>query len=234
MKFPWLDEDARFSFPDLEGATPEGIVASGGNLSPGMLISAYSQGIFPWFSQGEPILWWSPDPRCVLFPEDIHVSKSMNKIFNQNRFGFTMDTCFSRVIDLCQTTFRLGQNGTWITKDMRKAYVRFHELGYAHSMEVWQNGGLVGGLYGVALGSCFFGESMFSHVSNASKAGLVKLAAFLIMHNFSVIDCQVYTPHLASMGARSITRKAFISLLNNCTRQTTLRGPWASLLPDTP
>jgi len=230
MKFPWLEEDARFVFPDVEEATSEGIVAVGGNLSPGMLISAYSQGIFPWFSQGEPILWWSPDPRCVLFPEEIHVSKTMEKILRKNTFSISVDTRFSDIISACKTTFRLGQAGTWITDDMLSAYTNLHKLGYAHSVEVWKDGALCGGLYGISLGACFFGESMFSIVPNASKTALVHLARGLARLGFGVVDCQVYTPHLASMGARNVPRREFIRLLHECLEHVTVKGPWSRLL----
>lgn len=230
MKFPWLDEQSRFTFPDVEEATPEGIVAVGGNLSPGMLISAYCQGIFPWFSQGEPLLWWSPDPRCVLFPGEIHVSSSMERVLKKKEFGFSIDGFFPDIVGSCKTAFRPGQDGTWITKDMVDAYVALHRLGYAHSVEVWKGEDLVGGLYGVSLGSCFFGESMFSKVTNASKAALIVLAKTLAALNFQVIDCQIYTPHLASMGAGNLPRKAFISLLRHCLEDMTRKGSWKGYL----
>jgi leucyl/phenylalanyl-tRNA--protein transferase len=222
-ELPYLNETSSIRFPPVSSASPEGIVAVGGNLSPGVLLSAYRQGIFPWFSEGDPILWWSPDPRCVLFPGELHVSRSMQKLLRKNRFRVSLDTGFSSVIDGCRTAPRRGQRGTWITGAMRDAYVELHELGFAHSVEVWDGGMLCGGMYGVSLGSCFFGESMFSRVENASKIALIQL--FRLME---LLDCQVHSPHLESLGARQIPRHEFMDLLHGCLEHRTLRGNWTN------
>jgi leucyl/phenylalanyl-tRNA--protein transferase len=224
--FPYLDEEKEFRFPPATQSTPEGIVALGGNLSPGMLLSAYRQGIFPWFSPGEPVLWWSPDPRFVLFPSNLHVSRSMRKVLNRNRFRISFDTAFSQVIEECKNIYRKGQNGTWITDSMKTAYEKLHELGYAHSVEVWQGEVLAGGLYGVSLGACFFGESMFSRVSNSSKAALITLARKLEERGFLFIDCQVYSAHLERLGAENISRERFLELLEEGLCRPTLEGKW--------
>lgn len=230
-EFPYLDEHARFEFPSINHATEEGIVAVGGNLSPGMLLSAYRQGIFPWYSKGEPILWWSPDPRFLLFPDEIHVSSSLKKTLKKPIFTFTLDTEFERVITECSTKPRPGQDGTWITDEMITGYVELHRLGFAHSLEIWRDTRLAGGLYGVSIGPFFFGESMFSHESNASKAGLAKLALFAQSRGFLCIDCQIYTEHLASMGAREVARSTFLSMLKSKVEGKTLRGSWSGLFP---
>lgn len=211
--FPWLEVDERFTFPDPETADSEGVVACGGNLSPGMLLSAYSQGIFPWFSEGGPILWWSPDPRFVVFPCEVHVSGTMKKILRQGRFGFSFDSAFREVITSCAAAPRPGQNGTWITHGMVEAYCRLYELGYAHSVEVWERGRLAGGLYGVALGKIFFGESMFSRAGSASKAGFIFLSEVLGEKGFRLIDSQVRTDHVAALGGREIPRREYLEIL---------------------
>lgn len=224
--FPYLGKDDYFEFPSVEEATSEGIVAVGGNLSPGMVLSAYRQGIFPWFSENDPILWWSPDPRFVLLPEELHISKSMKRIINKNIFTVTFDRAFSEVLLRCSKIERKGQDGTWITEDMLIAYNTLHEIGYAHSVETWQDDQLVGGLYGISLGKCFFGESMFSTVSNASKRALIHLRNFLAEKDFLFIDCQVYTPHLSSMGARDIPRSLFYSMLEEGLSYSDSPGTW--------
>ncbi len=229
-EFPYLEEHHFFHFPSVEKSSPEGIVAVGGNLSPGILISAYSQGIFPWFSEGDPILWWSPHPRCVLFPEDIHISKSMKKILKKGYFSFSFDRAFDRVIEGCRDTPRKGEKGTWLTREMVKAYKKLHSLGYAHSLEVWLEGKIAGGLYGVSLGGCFFGESMFSRVSNASKTALIVLAKTVEKLSFLFIDCQVYTPHLETMGAKMISRQKFLQLLSTGLEKPTIKGKWGQVL----
>lgn len=228
--FPYLDENQHFQFPPVDKSTPEGIVAAGGNLSPGMLLSAYTQGIFPWYSEYEPILWWSPDPRFVLFPEELHISKSMGRVLKKEEFTCTADTCFETVIRSCREIERPGQPGTWITNDMLEGYIELHRLGYAHSVEAWQGGDLTGGLYGVSLGKCFFGESMFSKKSNSSKASLIFLAGRLKERGFHFIDCQVYTSHLKSLGAREIPRREFIVRLERGLRYDTLKGSWAGII----
>ena len=212
-------------FPPSHLTSPTGILAVGGDLSPERILEAYRQGIFPWYADQEPIIWWSPDPRFVLFPPEIRVSRSMKQILRQGRFRITFDRDFRAVITACQKP-RPGQAGTWITQDMKEAYSTLHELGYAHSVEAWQEGVLVGGLYGVSLGRCFFGESMFSLVSNASKAAFITLAEALLQRRFGLIDCQVYSPHLASLGARAIPRGEFTDLLNNLLGFETLHGNW--------
>ena len=194
-------------FPPVELSTEEGILAVGGDLSPERLIIAYSQGIFPWYSQGEPIIWWSPDPRFVLFPDEIKVSKSMRQVLRRNVFRVTFDQAFREVIASCQRVQRRKQRGTWITREMLDAYCLLHDCGFAHSVEVWQGDDLAGGLYGVSLGRCFFGESMFARVGNASKAALITLTMRLRERGFLIIDSQVYTEHMESMGAREIPRK---------------------------
>lgn len=228
--FPYLDEMDFFQFPSIHKASPEGIVGMEGNLSPGMLLSAYKQGIFPWYSEDEPILWWSPDPRMVLFPEEIHISKSMHRIFKKGRFSFTMDNHFREVVNSCGRIPRQHEVGTWITKEMEDAYTRLHELGWGHSLEVWEGNELVGGLYGLSMGSVFFGESMFSRKSNASKAALIILAKALSRLGFSMIDCQLYTAHLKSLGAVKVDRKEYLGLLNDGLKVKTHRGNWNNLI----
>ncbi len=203
----------RLVFPDVDQANEEGLLAVGGDLSPERLLLAYQNGIFPWFNEDSLILWWSPDPRMVLFPENIKVSKSMRKVLRDQKFRFTVNTCFEAVMKHCSTVKRKNQEGTWITKEMRNAYVRLHELGFAKSYEVWEGDILVGGLYGVDLGTVFCGESMFSLKTNASKFAFIKLAEELKEKNYKLIDCQLYTEHLASLGAEEIPRKEFIKLL---------------------
>ena len=228
--FPYLDETMSFQFPSVDKSTPEGIVAVGGNLSPGMLLSAYRQGIFPWYANDDPILWWSPDPRCVILPQDLHVSKSMRKILKHDILRVSLDTCFSEVVASCQTIPRKNQGGTWITEEMREAYKKLHDLGFAHSIEVWDGKMLVGGLYGLSLGHCFFGESMFSRVSNASKVALIRLMEILIELEFELFDCQIYSPHLDTIGATQITRDEFLRRLKKSLRAETVRGSWTGFL----
>jgi leucyl/phenylalanyl-tRNA--protein transferase len=200
-------------FPPVELSEPDGLLAVGGDLSLKRLLAAYHHGVFPWY-EGKDILWWCPDPRFVLFPAELRVSKSMQKVLRDGAFQFTINKDFSGVINRCKTVSRRNQLGTWITQDVKEAYTRFHHAGYAHSAEAWLNGELVGGLYGVKIGRVFFGESMFSTVSNASKYVFIRYVQQLIMEGITLIDCQVYTPHLESLGARMITRVEFISLLN--------------------
>ena len=221
-----LSED-NIAFPNPLQASEEGILAIGGDLSPARLLMAYNNGIFPWFNEEDPILWWSPDPRFVLFPEELKVSKSMRPYFNQKKFDWTLDTEFRTVILNCQQSIRRGQYGTWITEDMLEAYCHLHELGYAHSVEVWKEGDLVGGLYGIALGKCFFGESMFTHEKNASKFGFISLVRLLTQKGFNLIDCQQETRHLSSLGAKSISREQFLSLLHDNRKEKTYVGNWS-------
>jgi leucyl/phenylalanyl-tRNA--protein transferase len=212
-------------FPPVHLASRSGLLAVGGDLSPRRLLEAYRQGIFPWYSQMEPILWWAPDPRFILFPEEIKVTRSMRQFLKKDLVRITYDRDFLAVIAACRKP-RPKQEDTWITPEMQAAYVRLHKIGVAHSVEVWQEGALVGGLYGVSLGSCFFGESMFSQVSNASKAALIDLSRHLRTFGFSLIDCQVYTPHMESFGARHIPRREFMALLKKALKKDTLRGNW--------
>jgi leucyl/phenylalanyl-tRNA--protein transferase len=214
-------------FPDVEESTEEGIVAVGGDLSVERLILAYSKGIFPWYSSDKsPILWWSPDPRFVLLPENLIVSKSMRPFFNQNKFQVTWDQNFEDVIKNCQKIDREDQLGTWITSKMLAAYIQLHKKGYAHSVEVWLDNELVGGLYGISLGKVFFGESMFAKVSNASKFGFISLVNQLKQKGFLLIDCQQETKHLESLGANAIKRKDFIDILNDNNIEETYIGSW--------
>ncbi len=201
-------------------------MAVGGDLSVDRLLVAYKNGIFPWFSEGEPILWWSPDPRLVLFPNEFKPSNSLRKIIRRSVFDITLDQAFPRVITECAQIRAEQDEATWIISDMIDAYCNLHDAGFAHSVETWQAGKLVGGLYGVSLGRCFFGESMFSRVSNASKVALFMLVDFLKSHAFDLIDCQVTTRHLISLGAREIPRDRFLKLLATSLQVPTLRGNW--------
>ena len=219
-------------FPSPERAEPPGILAIGGDLSVERLLLAYRHGIFPWYSEDEPITWWSPDVRAVLYPADLKVSDSMRRILKSGRFTVTFDTAFRSVIRSCKTAKRKGQAGTWITPDMQEAYGRLHEAGYAHSVETRQNGELVGGLYGVSLGRAFFGESMFARASNASKVALITLVERLRKRRVSMIDCQVPTEHLMSLGAVAISRKDFIRQLKEAVSHETLRGSWTTLMEE--
>ena len=202
-------------FPPVSEANTDGILAIGGDLSPERLQLAYSSGIFPWFEEDQPIIWWSPNPRMVLFLENLVVSKSMRNILNRNVFKVTFNQDFRAVIAYCQQVKRDGQTGTWITNDMIEAYCKLHELGIAKSVEVWQDNQLVGGLYGVDLGHIFCGESMFSLVSNASKVAFIALVQHLKINNYRLLDCQVYNDHLASLGCVEIERADFISILKS-------------------
>ncbi len=200
-------------FPPPENASSEGLLAVGGDLSPERLRLAYSSGVFPWFNEDSLILWWSPDPRMVLFPHKIKVSRSMKKIMAGGRFRCTKNQCFAEVIDQCARIRRKGQEGTWITRAMKDAYLELHKMGLAVSVEVWEGEELVGGLYGVDLGHVFCGESMFSKVSNASKFALITLARELDEKNYSLIDCQLHTSHLESLGAEEISRQEYLGIL---------------------
>jgi leucyl/phenylalanyl-tRNA---protein transferase len=227
MAYYFLGEE--LWFPSVERADAHGILAIGGDLSPERLLLAYRSGIFPWFSEGDPIVWWSPNPRFVLYPEKLYVSKSMRQILRQNQFEVTFDQNFRAIIANCQARKRVGQDSTWITGEMLEAYCRLHALGYAHSVEVWQGGQIVGGLYGVSLGKCFFGESMFAQVSNASKVGFITLTHYLQKLGFPLIDSQVYTRHLESLGAEEISRPQYLQTLNSCLEFETLQGSWQDL-----
>ncbi|MGA2548264.1 MAG: leucyl/phenylalanyl-tRNA--protein transferase [Rectinemataceae bacterium] len=266
IPFPYLTEDMDFAFPDPLSADRHGIVCTGGNLSPGLLLSAYRRGIFPWFSEDDPILWWSPDPRFVLFPEELHLSSTMRKVLRRRltgsdarrladsdarrpdkgrdgKFELVLDGDFGGVIRACSSSPRPGQDGTWITEDMIAAYIELRRLGYAHSVEARLDGELVGGLYGVALGNVFFGESMFSREDDASKAAFIPLVWRLREEGFTLIDSQVYTEHLAGLGAREIPRIEYLRLLADClagsaagrsATSTKRRGDWSLLFAGFP
>jgi leucyl/phenylalanyl-tRNA--protein transferase len=200
-------------FPPVHLSEPDGLLAMGGDLTTGRLLLAYRSGIFPWFD-GDTPLWWSPDPRFVLFPPELKISKSMKQFIKKDAFSFTINKAFAEVIGNCKTSPRKDQLGTWITEDVKTAYIKLHQLGYAHSAEAWLNGELVGGCYGIRMDKVFFGESMFSKVANASKYAFINYVEFLQKEKIELIDCQVYTPHLESLGATMIEREKFINLLN--------------------
>ncbi len=200
-------------FPPVNMADEDGVLAIGGDLNTERLLLAYRSGIFPWYNETEPIVWWSPDPRFVLFPEKLKVTKSMQTVLNNGKLRFTINRAFASVIHNCKTAFRKDQEGTWISPAIQDAYTKLHLLGYAHSAEAWLNGELVGGLYGIRLGNVFFGESMFSKASNASKFAFIKYVHQLQKENVTLIDCQIYTTHLESLGAKMIDRKKFMILL---------------------
>ncbi len=205
--------DNRLWFPPVDHALEDGLLAMGGDLNTERLLLAYKKGIFPWYD-GDTPLWWCPDPRFVLFPHELKVSKSMQQLLKRKAFTFTTNKAFAQVIHNCKNVLRDGQDGTWITNDVEKAYTELHKKGFAHSAEVWQNSELAGGLYGIRLGNIFFGESMFSHVNNASKFAFINYVQQLKNEGVALIDCQVYTEHLESLGARMIPRSSFIDLLN--------------------
>lgn len=223
MKSPqitWINaDDPPETFPEVDRAfdVPDGLLAAGGDLSDERLLYAYSHGIFPWYSDGQPILWWSPDPRCVIYPERLHVTRRLGRALRHSGFEVSFDMAFESVIDRCAQD-RPGQDGTWITPEMRDAYCRLHRNGWAHSVEVWHGERLAGGLYGLAIDRMFFGESMFSDESNGSKAALVALCSHMIDWNFHLLDCQVESPHLRSLGADVIPRSQFCNELRRfCT-----------------
>lgn len=216
-------------FPDPEEADPDGLLAIGGDLSPERLITAYAQGIFPWYSKGSPILWWSPDPRLVLFPERLHVPRSLRRTLNSCRFSFTLDKAFGHVMRSCAAAPRPEQNGTWILPEMVEAYEALHALGLAHSAEAWLDGELVGGIYGVTLGSIFYGESMFHCVPDASKALFVTFVRWLGARGCRLIDCQQTTEHMLRFGAQEISRKEFLKQLTEGLYSNALANTWAQL-----
>jgi len=227
MSIPWLNPHEAASFPPVEQALtePNGLLAAGGLLTSDWLLTAYRHGIFPWYEQGDPVLWWSPNPRLVLYPNQIHVSRSMRKLLRKTTYVVTVDEVFPQVIAACGAP-RDGSDGTWITPAMQQAYCELHDAGHAHSVEVWDGKELVGGLYGVALGRVFFGESMFSTQPNTSKIALVHLARQLQQWGFVLIDCQVQTGHLETMGAMEISRHEFLrSVKGNVTIKPSA-GPW--------
>ena len=215
-QLPVFTLDKELYFPPVSLAEPDGLLAIGGDLSPERLLLAYKRGIFPWY-EGEYILWWSPDPRFILTPGELKISKSMNVLLKKDAFEFSINKAFEKVIRHCKNIKRPGQRGTWITDEVEAAYIRMHQLGYAISAETWQEGALVGGAYGLKLGKIFFGESMFSEISNASKYAFIKLIQNLRQEGVALIDCQVYTEHLQSLGAKMITRSEFIGIVKELT-----------------
>lgn len=231
ITLPWLDPDS-LEFPDTGEALddPNGLLAGGGDLSAQRLLHAYRRGIFPWFEDGQPILWWSPDPRAVLFPERLHISRSLRKVLRRGEFTVTADRAFEAVMQACAAP-RNDAAGTWITDDMLMAYTELHHLSYAHSIEVWRHQELVGGLYGLGLGRVFFGESMFSWADNASKIAFVHLVAQLRAWGFRLIDCQVSSKHLLTLGAEEIPREAFEQILLNYAYLPSISGPWQLSAP---
>jgi len=225
MSIPWLESGDPFPPVDQALIEPNGLLAAGADLSPERLLDAYARGIFPWFNEEDPVLWWSPDPRMVLFPRELHVSRTLRRAIRSHQFSVTLDREFDAVVEGCAAP-RSNQDGTWISADMMSAYARLAQLGYAHSVEVWASGQLVGGLYGVALGRVFYGESMFSRRSDASKVALAYLARQLDRWNFGLIDCQMATSHLASLGAREIARDEFLRRVRAGAVQPGVAAPW--------
>ncbi len=215
-------------FPPPECSEPDGILAVGGDLSPERLIEAYTHGIFPWYSSETPILWWSPDPRFVIYPAEVKVSKSMRQVLKRKVFDIKFDTSFRDVITACSGK-RRHEKGTWITPEMIEAYVALHKMGFAHSIEAWRDGKLAGGLYGVSLGGMFFGESMFTRESNASKAAFIVLAGNLLRLGFDLIDSQVYTDHMDSLGAVDMDREEFLKIVKRSVKRETYRGNWGDM-----
>jgi leucyl/phenylalanyl-tRNA---protein transferase len=229
---PWLPDEA--VFPPLGKALtePNGLLAAGGDLSPQRLIAAYRRGIFPWFSAGEPILWWSPDPRMVLFPDELKISRSLARTLRNANYEIRLDTAFADVVRACACKPRDGQAGTWISREMQEAYGELHAQGYAHSVETWIGGELAGGLYGVAIGRAFYGESMFADQRDASKIALAHLCAYLKQRGFGIIDCQMETAHLASLGARPLPRRDFAARLGELCVREDVPGHWPAAAID--
>lgn len=221
----------KITFPPAHYATGQGLLAVGGDLTRERLLAAYRQGIFPWYAQGDPILWWSPDPRLVLYPDKIHVSRTLQRVLKKKIFSVTMDKAFEQVIAACAQVRLQNDDGTWIVDEMMAAYIDLHRAGYAHSVEVWAQERLAGGLYGVSLGQCFFGESMFTRIDNASNVALVHLVRALRDRSFTLIDCQVSTEHLIRMGAREIPRTRFLRQLRKSLTASTLKGRWDYMPP---
>jgi leucyl/phenylalanyl-tRNA---protein transferase len=222
---PFLGPGEPFPPVDYALREPNGLLAAGGDLSPERLLEAYAEGIFPWFGEDDPLLWWSPDPRMVLYTNELRVSRSLRKVLRAGRFHVTMDTAFAEVMEGCAEP-RRDQDGTWITPDMTEAYLRLAALGYAHSVEAWQDGRLAGGLYGVAVGRMFFGESMFTRVTDASKVAFAQLVGQLQRWDMPLVDCQMSTPHLASLGAREIRRSEFLGHVRRLVNAPPVPGPW--------
>jgi leucyl/phenylalanyl-tRNA--protein transferase len=227
---PWLDAHSAFPPVDTALREPNGLLAAGGDLSSARLIDAYRRGIYPWYSEGQPTLWWSPDPRMVLFVDEFRMSRSLGKRVRRREFAVRVDTSFRAVMDACAKAPRSGQNGTWITPAMMEAYASLHEQGYAHSVEAWRGDDLVGGLYGIALGGVFFGESMFARATDASKVCLAHLVAAMRQRGMTMIDCQQETEHLASLGARPIPRREFVLRLAQAIDSDAPVGDWTGMM----
>ena len=218
------DPPDTFPDPSTEAGEADGLLAVGGDLRPERLLAAYRHGIFPWYEVGQPILWWSPDPRAVLLPAELHISRSLRRTLRSDRYRVSVDTAFARVIDACADA--RGGAGTWITPEMRTAYVQLHQLGHAHAVESWLGDQLVGGLYGIAIGGVFFGESMFSRAADASKVALVRLVRLLESRGVELIDCQVATGHLATLGSRLLPRRDFLARVQELTSRAAPEGDW--------
>jgi len=227
LELPRLGDDPLEPFPSTAEAldSPNGLLAWGGDLQPERLLEAYRKGVFPWYSEGQPILWWSPAPRCVLYPENVYLSSRTRRRYNSGNYRLTADTAFAEVVEACAGP-RSYESGTWITREMMEAYISLHQLGHAHSVEAWENGELAGGIYGLSMGSVFFGESMFSHRTDASKLALVGLCRQLQDWGFGLLDCQVGNPHLFSMGAQEISRAEFETQLKQLTCDPQPIGSW--------
>jgi len=231
MKSPnitWISsDDPPDAFPDIESAfdMPDGLLAAGGDLSPERLLYAYQHGIFPWYDSGQPILWWSPDPRCVIRPHEFHISRRLRRSLSRSKLEVSFNQAFNDVIAACAED-RIGQQGTWITDDMTDAYTRLHGEGWAHSIEIWRENSLVGGLYGLAIGQAFFGESMFSRQTNASKAAMLALCQQMVLNDFEILDCQVESPHLISLGASLMPRNKFAAVLRRACKSNSQFLEW--------
>ncbi len=223
---PWLTDELVFPPLVTALADPNGLIAAGGDLSPERIVAAYRRGIFPWYSAGDPILWWSPDPRMVLFPDQLKITRSLAKTLRNADYEVRLDTAFPSVIAACAEVTREGQPGTWISPEMQQAYIELHRIGYGHSVETWINGELAGGLYGIAIGHAFFGESMFAMRRDASKIALAHLCAHLKRRGFGIIDCQMETRHLASLGAQPIPRREFAARLDALCAAGAPPGAW--------
>lgn len=228
LRIAWISEDdPPDAFPEISAALtePDGLLAAGGDLRPDRLLTAYRRGVFPWFESGQPILWWSPNPRCVLIPRAFHAARRLRRAIRNAPLTLSFNTAFAAVVEACARR-RAGQHGTWISDEMMKAYRILHGQGWAHSVEVWQEDDLVGGLYGLAIGKMFFGESMFSHANDASKIAMWSLCRILVKHDFELLDCQVVSPHLTSLGAILMPRQKFAAILGRACEPATKFGDW--------
>jgi leucyl/phenylalanyl-tRNA--protein transferase len=223
-----MDLSVNLDFPPVSNANSVGLLAIGGNLSPGNMLMAYSKGIFPWYTEEDPLMWWSPDPRMILKPEDFKASKSLKSLVRKANYTMRIDSCFEKVMKNCAGISRKGEDGTWITKELTEVFLKLHQLGFAHSFEIFMQNELVGGLYGLAIGKVFFGESMFHKQSNASKLAFYHLVEFLKKNRFELIDAQQETPHLKSLGAYPVNRESFVKLLEKYIQNPSLIGIWGT------